>query len=139
MACLRAASETDSYLPIFNTLAHRVHPSVTSHPRALDDALEDVARNLRHFRTPPSPSRKPHHLLWDISKQAHLNSLWLVLRTKPHHSNIVARSLEPIRSHVVGTGTLEVIGCIWEAWLARKGLFVGPSVAANGMQSETIR
>ena len=34
-------------------------------------------------------------------------------------------------------GTLEVVGCILEAWLASKGFPVGPSVTANGMPRET--
>ena len=51
--------------------------------------------------------------------------------------NIGVRGSEPIRSRVVQAGTLEVVGCILEAWLASKGFPVGPSVAANGMPRET--
>ena len=51
--------------------------------------------------------------------------------------NIGVRGSEPIRSRVVQAGTLEVVGCILEAWLASKGFAVGPSVAANGMPRET--
>ena len=51
--------------------------------------------------------------------------------------NIGVRGSEPIRSRVVQAGTLEVVGCILEAWLASKGFPVGPSVAANGQPRET--
>ena len=51
--------------------------------------------------------------------------------------NIGVRGSEPIRSRVVQAGTLEVVGCILEAWLASKGFPVGPSVTANGMPRET--
>ena len=42
--------------------------------------------------------------------------------------NIGVRGSEPIRSRVVQAGTLDVIGCILEAWLADKGFAAGPSV-----------
>ena len=41
--------------------------------------------------------------------------------------NIGVRVSEPIRSRVVQAGTLDVVGCILEAWLANKGFAVGPS------------
>ena len=34
-------------------------------------------------------------------------------------------------------GTLDVVGCILEAWLANKGFAVGPSASATGMPRET--
>jgi hypothetical protein len=51
--------------------------------------------------------------------------------------NIGVRGSEPIRSRVVQAGTLEVVGCILEAWLASKGFAVGPSTSASGMPRET--
>lgn len=47
------------------------------------------------------------------------------------------RGSEPIRSRVVQAGTLEVVGCILEAWLASKGFAVGPSAGAGAMPRET--
>ncbi|KAG6839603.1 hypothetical protein C0991_001008 [Blastosporella zonata] len=51
--------------------------------------------------------------------------------------NIGVRGSELIRSRVVQAGTLEVVGCILEAWLANKGFAVGPSSSATGMPRET--
>jgi hypothetical protein len=50
--------------------------------------------------------------------------------------NIGVRGSEPIRSRVVQAGTLDVVGCIVEAWLANKGFAVGPSSSAIGMPRE---
>lgn len=38
---------------------------------------------------------------------------------------------------MVQAGTLDVVGCILEAWLANKGFAVGPSSSATGMPRET--
>lgn len=51
--------------------------------------------------------------------------------------NIGVRGSEPIRSRVVQAGTLDVVGCILEAWLANKGFAVGPSSSATGLPRET--
>lgn len=51
--------------------------------------------------------------------------------------NIGVRGSEDIRSRVVQAGTLEVVGCVLEAWLAGKGFAVGPSSSATGMPRET--
>ena len=51
--------------------------------------------------------------------------------------NIGVRGSEPIRSRVVQAGTLDVVGCILEAWLANKGFAVGPGSSASGMPRET--
>ncbi|KAF8910923.1 hypothetical protein CPB84DRAFT_1064036, partial [Gymnopilus junonius] len=45
--------------------------------------------------------------------------------------NIGVRGSEGIRSRVVQAGTLDVVGCILEAWLASKGFAVGPSAGVN--------
>ena len=47
--------------------------------------------------------------------------------------NIGVRGSEPISSRIVQAGTLDVVGCILEAWLANKGFAVGPSSSATGM------
>ena len=59
------------------------------------------------------------------------------LRTDSRSVNIGVRGSEPIRSRVVQAGTLDVVGCILEAWLANKGFAVGPSASATGMPRET--
>ncbi|KZT65888.1 hypothetical protein DAEQUDRAFT_493749 [Daedalea quercina L-15889] len=51
--------------------------------------------------------------------------------------NIGVRGSESIRSRVVQAGTLDVVGCILEAWLAGRGFAVGPSVSASGMPRES--
>ena len=51
--------------------------------------------------------------------------------------NIGVRGSEPIRSRVVQAGTLEVVGCILEAWLASRGFAIGPTLTTNGMPRET--
>ena len=38
---------------------------------------------------------------------------------------------------MVQAGTLDVVGCILEAWLANKGFAVGPSSSATGKPRET--
>lgn len=45
--------------------------------------------------------------------------------------NIGVRGSEPIRARVVQAGTLDVIGCVLEAWLAAKGFAVGPSASVT--------
>ncbi|KAH9012498.1 hypothetical protein EDB85DRAFT_2222926 [Lactarius pseudohatsudake] len=50
---------------------------------------------------------------------------------------LFVRSSELIRSQVVQAGTLDVVGCILESWLASKGFAVGPSSSATSMPRET--
>jgi len=51
--------------------------------------------------------------------------------------NIGVRGSEPIRSRVVQAGTLDVVGCILEAWLANKGFAAGPSAGTVDVQRES--
>ena len=51
--------------------------------------------------------------------------------------NIGVRGSEPIRSRVVQAGTLEVVGCVLEAWLASKGFAVGPAANMSGLPRES--
>ena len=51
--------------------------------------------------------------------------------------NIGVRGSESIRGRVVQAGTLEVVGCILEAWLASKGFAVGPGASMAGQPRET--
>ena len=38
---------------------------------------------------------------------------------------------------MVQAGTLDVVGCVLEAWLASKGFAIGPSSSATGIPRET--
>ena len=51
--------------------------------------------------------------------------------------NISVRGSKLICSRVVQAGTLDVVGCILESWLASKGFAVRPSSSAMGMPRET--
>jgi hypothetical protein len=51
--------------------------------------------------------------------------------------NIGMRGSELIRSRAVQVGTLDVVGCILEAWLANNGFAMSPSSSATGMPGET--
>ena len=151
----RAALDTNSSLPLFSSLTHLVYLTSTS-PRireimTMDGGLEHLVRILRDFCTSPP---LPENLTIFYSLQppgTHPKPLEPTLLPKSYDKhaayrfplafqciiNIGVRGSEPIRSRVVQAGTLEVVGCILEAWLASKGFPVGPSVAANGMPRET--
>ena len=51
--------------------------------------------------------------------------------------NIGVRGSEPIRARVVQAGTLDVVDCVLEAWLASKGFAVGPSASVTGAPRES--
>jgi hypothetical protein len=51
--------------------------------------------------------------------------------------NIGVRGSEEIRARVVQAGTLDVVGCILEAWLAGKGFQLGPSASSSSHPRET--
>ncbi|KAF8510104.1 hypothetical protein JB92DRAFT_3119287 [Gautieria morchelliformis] len=51
--------------------------------------------------------------------------------------NVGVRGSEPIPARIVQAGTLDVVGCMLEAWLASKGFAVAPSASASGMPRET--
>jgi hypothetical protein len=51
--------------------------------------------------------------------------------------NIGVRGSEEIRARVVQAGTLDVVGCILEAWLASRGYPVGPSASSAGLHRES--
>ena len=53
--------------------------------------------------------------------------------------NIGVRGSDDIRGRVVQAGTLDLVGCILEAWLTNKGFAIGPSTSATGMPGETGR
>ncbi|GLB44691.1 putative MYND finger [Lyophyllum shimeji] len=151
----RRALDTTSPLPLLNSLTHLTYLTSTS-PRireimTMDGGLERLVRILHDFcLCPPPPENgalmyglippsmhppKPPPTLnpptWD-KQAAYRFSLAFQCVV-----NIGVRGSEPIRSRVVQAGTLEVVGCILEAWLANKGFAVGPSSSATGMPRET--
>ncbi|KAI0364252.1 hypothetical protein BV20DRAFT_974684 [Pilatotrama ljubarskyi] len=151
----RRALDTNSPLPLFNSLTHLVYLTSTS-PRireimTMDGGLERLVRILHDFCISPPPPENPAIFYGLSPPGSHPPKPvpTLLPKTYDKHAayrfslafqcivNIGVRGSEPIRSRVVQAGTLEVVGCILEAWLASKGFPVGPSVGANGMPRET--
>lgn len=149
------ALDTNSPLPLFNSLTHLTYLTSTS-PRireimTMDGGLERLVRILHDFCICPPPPENPT-LFYGLSPpSSHPLKLTPTLNPKQFDKqaqyrfslafqcvvNIGVRGSEPIRSRVVQAGTLDVVGCILEAWLAGRGFAVGPSVGANGMPRET--
>lgn len=150
-----AALDTTSPLPLFNSLTHLTYLTSTS-PRireimTMDGGLERLVKILHEFCMCPPPPENPAILYGLMPPNARMPKL--VPTLNPHsfdkHAayrfslafqcivNIGVRGNEPIRSRVVQAGTLEVVGCILEAWLANKGFSVGPSSSATGIPRET--
>ncbi|KAI0737115.1 hypothetical protein C8Q80DRAFT_1214800 [Daedaleopsis nitida] len=151
----RRALDTNSSLPLFNSLTHLVYLTSTS-PRireimTMDGGLERLVRILHDFCLSPPPPENPAIFYGLSPPGSHPPKAVPTLLPKSYDKhaayrfslafqcivNIGVRGSEPIRSRVVQAGTLDVVGCILEAWLASKGFAVGPSVAANGMPRET--
>ncbi|KAG6849176.1 hypothetical protein H0H93_010741 [Arthromyces matolae] len=147
--------DTSSPLPLLNSLTHLTYLTSTS-PRireimTMDGGLERLVRILHDFcLSPPSPENAS--LLYGLMPPSirppkpapTLNPTSFDKQAAYRFSlafqcvvNIGVRGSEPIRSRVVQAGTLEVVGCILEAWLANKGFAVGPSSSATGMPRET--
>ncbi|TFY52475.1 hypothetical protein EVJ58_g9998 [Rhodofomes roseus] len=149
------ALDTNSPLPLFNSLTHLTYLTSTS-PRIretiiMDGGIERLVRILHDFCMCPPPSENPM-LFYGLSPpSAHPPKLVPTLNPKTFDRqaqyrftlafqcivNIGVRGSELIRSRVVQAGTLDVVGCILEAWLAGRGFAVGPSVSASGMPRET--
>ena len=151
----KTALDTLSPLPLFNSLTHLTYLTSTS-PRireimTMDGGLGRLVRILHDFCICPPPPENPA-LIYGLSPP-NARPPRLVPTLNPHsfdkHAayrfslafqcvvNIGVRGSEPIRSRVVQAGTLDVVGCILEAWLANKGFAVGPSSSATGMPRET--
>jgi hypothetical protein len=149
------ALDTSSALPLFNSLTHLTYLTSTS-PRireimTMDGGLERLVRLLHDFCLCPPPPENPA-ILFGLSppnsKPPKLIPTLNPTSFDKHAAyrfslafqcvvNIGVRGSEPIRSRVVQAGTLDVVGCILEAWLAGKGFAVGPSSSATGMPRET--
>lgn len=149
------ALDTNSPLPLFNSLTHLTYLTSTS-PRireimTMDGGLERLVRILHDFCICPPPQENPN-VFYGLQPPA-LSPPKVVPTLNPKqfdkHAayrfslafqcvvNIGVRGSEPIRSRVVQAGTLEVVGCILEAWLAGKGFAVGPGATASGQPRES--
>ncbi|KAF9255431.1 hypothetical protein L218DRAFT_350966 [Marasmius fiardii PR-910] len=140
----RRALDTTSPLPLFNSLTHLAYLTSTS-PRireimTMDGGLERLVRLLHDFCLSPPPPENPS-LFYGLAPPTarplkpapQLNPPTWDKHATYRFSlafqcvvNIGVRGSEPIRSRVVQAGTLEVVGCILEAWLDSRG-FGGPA------------
>ncbi|KAJ3821134.1 hypothetical protein F5878DRAFT_651985 [Lentinula raphanica] len=150
----RRALDTTSPLPLFNSLTHLTYLTSTS-PRireimTMDGGLERLVRLLHEFCICPPPPENPS-LFYGLAPPSArptkplptLNPTSFDKHAAYRFSlafqcvvNIGVRGSEPIRSRVVQAGTLEVVGCILEAWLAHKGFAVGPN--PSGASGSTL-
>jgi hypothetical protein len=117
----------------------------------MDGGLERLVRMLHDFCLSPPPPENPALLYGLLPPNYHPPKPipTLIPKTFDKHAayrfslafqcivNIGVRGSEVIRSRVVQAGTLDVVGCILESWLASKGFAVGPSSSATGMPRET--
>ena len=152
---LLVALDTTSPLPLFNSLHHLTYLTSTS-PRireimTMDGGLERLVRILHDFCMCPPPPENPNVIYGLSPPNMRPPKLMPTLNppTFDKHAayrfslafqcvvNIGVRGSEPIRSRVVQAGTLDVVGCILEAWLANKGFAVGPSSSATGLPRES--
>ena len=151
----RLALDTNSSLPLFNSLTHLAYLTSTS-PRireimTMDGGLERLVHILHDYCISPTPPENPAFIYGLSPPNSHPPKPTPCLNPKSFDKqaayrfslafqcvvNIGVRGSEPIRSRVVQAGTLEVVGCILEAWLASKGFAIGPSSSASGMPRET--
>lgn len=117
----------------------------------MDGGLERLVRLLHDFCISPPPPENPAILYGLLPVHHHPPQPQPTLNPKSfdRHAayrfslafqcvvNIGVRGSEPIRSRVVQAGTLDVVGCVLEAWLASKGFATGPSSSASGLPRET--
>ncbi|KAG2017350.1 hypothetical protein CC2G_006865 [Coprinopsis cinerea AmutBmut pab1-1] len=151
----RRALDTSAPLPLFNSLTHLSYLTSTS-PRireimTQDGGLERLVRMLHDYCISPTPPENPA-LIYGLTPPNSrppkpgptLNPTSFDKHAAYRFSlafqcvvNIGVRGSEHIRSRVVQAGTLDVVGCVLEAWLASKGFAVGPSSSATGLPRET--
>jgi hypothetical protein len=117
----------------------------------MDGGLERLVRILHEFCLCPSPPENPaifYGLMLPSARPAKLAPALNPPTFDKHAAyrfslafqcivNIGVRGSEPIRSRVVQAGTLDVVGCILEAWLANKGFAVGPSAGAISVHKKS--
>ncbi|KAH0833394.1 hypothetical protein J3R83DRAFT_12499 [Lanmaoa asiatica] len=109
----------------------------------MDGGLERLVRILYDFCMCPPPPENPN-IIYGLSppntrppKLFDKHAAYRFSLAFQCVVNIGVRGSEPIRSRVVQAGTLDVVGCILEAWLANKGFAVGPSSSATGLPRES--
>ena len=117
----------------------------------MDGGLERLVRILYDFCLSPPPPENPA-LVYGLTPSGYRTPKTSPALNPPNYdkhaalrftlafqcvSNIGVRGSEPIRSRVVQAGTLDVVGCVLEAWLASKGFAIGPSSSATGIPRET--
>ncbi|KAJ3511557.1 hypothetical protein NMY22_g15611 [Coprinellus aureogranulatus] len=151
----RRALDTSAPLPLFNSLTHLVYLTSTS-PRireimTQDGGLERMVRMLHDYCMSPPPPENPAMIYGLTPPNARppkptptLNPTSFDKHAAYRFSlafqcvvNIGVRGSEQIRTRVVQAGTLDVVGCVLEAWLASKGFAVGPNTSATGLPRET--
>src|ERR1700733_16210518 len=117
----------------------------------MDGGLERLVRLLRDFCVCPPPPENPAILFGLSPPNSKPPKLVPTLNPTSFDKHaayrfslafqcvvdIGVRGSETIRSRVVQADTLDVVGCILEAWLANKGFAVGPSSSATGLPRET--
>ena len=117
----------------------------------MDGGLERLVKLLHDFCMCPPPPENAAILYGLSPPAAHPPKLVPTLNPKSFDKhaayrfslafqsvvNIGVRGSESIRGRVVQAGTLEVVGCILEAWLASKGFAVGPNATVGGQPRET--
>lgn len=117
----------------------------------MDGGLERLVRILHDFCLCPPPPENPNFIYGLSPPNSRPPKLTPTLNPPSFDKhaayrfslafqcvvNIGVRGSEPIRSRVVQAGTLDVVGCILEAWLANKGFAVGPSSSASGLPRES--
>lgn len=149
------ALDTNSPLPLLNSLTHLTYLTSTS-PRireilTCDGGLERLVRLLRDFCLSPPPPENPAAIYGLSPPGLQRPQPVPTLNPKSYDThaayrfslafqcvvNIGVRGSEPIRGRVVEAGTLEVVGCVLEAWLASKGIAVGPAASASGLPRES--
>lgn len=138
-----------------NSLTHLTYLTATS-PRireilTCDGGLERLVHLLRDFCFSPPPPENPS-AIFGLSpptlprpppvptlnpKSFDRHAAYRFSLAFQSIVNVGVRGSEPIRSRVVQAGTLEVVGCVLEAWLASKGFAVGPSASASGIPRES--
>jgi hypothetical protein len=118
---------------------------------AMDGGLERLVKILQDFCfSPPSPENpSPIYGLLPFTSRAPKAQPTLNLAFFDKHAayrfslafqyivNIGVRGSEQIWRRVVQAGTLDVVGCILEVWLASKGFAVGPGLSITGAPRET--
>src|SRR5712671_1093909 len=135
------ALDTNTPLPLFNSLSHLTHLTSTS-PQireiiVMGGGLERLVHMLRDFCTSPPPENPA--LLYGLIPPNYYPPKPVPTLIFDNHAmycfslafqcivNIGFCGSELIRSRVVQAGALDIVGCILKSWLASKGFTIRPS------------